>query len=474
LTTLQAATDMSVEERVHWVRDDRHSLILAGMVWVLILLLIVPEGFNYAILLDGHAPAEGGPLSRALWVALLLAAGAVIVWRASLAWLLLRSLNPFLLLFAALAVASIVWSIEPEWTARRDIRLITIVAVCLAFSLAGWHARRFQSVVRPALTMVLLGSIVFGLAAPGLAIHHELAPELIGAWRGLANHKNTFGAIACATLILWLHGWLTGGVRTWRALSGCGLAAVCLWLSRSSTAAISALGAGAFLLFLLWSPRSIQPYLKYVVGFAAAVLVIYALAILRLIPGLELLLAPVTALTGLDMTFTGRSEIWAIIVERIHQNPLLGVGYGAYWIGPVTQSPSYEFIWRMGSFYPGSAHNGYLDVTNDLGWTGLVFLLGYIAVHLRQSLRLLAADKPQGALFLALFIQQAMVNLSESHWFSVLSLQFVLMTLATTALARLLLELHLRTRFGEPLRQVVRSTAPAPLAAAADGGASAT
>jgi O-antigen ligase len=175
----------------------------------------------------------------------------------------------------------------------------------------------------------------------------------------------------------------------------------------------------------------------------------------------------------MDMTFTGRSEIWALIVERIHLNPLLGVGYGAYWIGPVAQSPSYEFIWRMGSFYPGSAHNGYLDVANDLGWTGLVFLLGYIAVHLRQSLRVLAADKTQGALFLALFIQQAMVNLSESHWFSVLSLQFVLMTLATAALARLSLELNLRTRFGEPL-QHVRSTAPTPLTAAAGGGASLT
>jgi len=186
------------------------------------------------------------------------------------------------------------------------------------------------------------------------------------------------------------------------------------------------------------------------------------------------LLAPMSLL-GMDTTFTGRSEIWAIIVGRFHFNPLLGVGYGAYWIGPVAQSPSYEFIWRMGSFYPGSAHNGYLDVANDLGWTGLVCLLGYIAVHLRQSLRALAADRSQGALFLALFVQQAMVHLAESHWFSVLSLQFMLMTLATMVLARLLLELKLRARFGQPLRQMpplatARSGMPETLAVAADGG----
>jgi O-antigen ligase len=288
----------------------------------------------------------------------------------------------------------------------------------------------------------------------------------------LTNHKNTFGALACTALILWLHGWLAGDVRRTPALLGCTLAAMCLWLSRSSTSAIAAAAATAALLLLMSSPRSVQPYLKYAVAVAALVLVVFAVAILRLVPGLDLLLTPIRLLTGLDMTFTGRNEIWAIIVERIHLNPLLGVGYGAYWTGPVPQSPSYEFVWRMGSFYPGSAHNGYLEVANDLGSAGLVCLLGYVAVHVQQSLRLLAADKAQGALFIALFVQQAMVNLSESHWFSVLSLQSVLMTLATTALARLLLEQRLRAHFGEPLQQVWSlepdsAVEPAPLAASA-------
>jgi O-antigen ligase len=123
----------------------------------------------------------------------------------------------------------------------------------------------------------------------------------------------------------------------------------------------------------------------------------------------------------------------------------------------------------MGGFYPGSAHNGYLEIANDLGWIGLLCLLGYIVVHLRQSLRVLAVDRAQGALFLALFIQQALVNLSESHWFSVLSLQFALMTLATAALSRLLLERNLRARFGEPVQHV---PSPAPgVAIAGSGGA---
>ena len=89
-------------------------------------------------------------------------------WRVGLAWLLARALNPFLLCVVALAVASVAWSIDPALSLRRLVRLGTIVLVCVAFVLMGWHARRYQNVVRPILTLVLLGSIVFGLVFPAL------------------------------------------------------------------------------------------------------------------------------------------------------------------------------------------------------------------------------------------------------------------------------------------------------------------
>ncbi len=59
-------------------------------------------------------------------------------------------------------------------------------------------------------------------------------------------------------------------------------------------------------------------------------------------------------------------------------------------------------------------------------------------------------DRPQAVLYLALFLQQSITNFSESHWFNVLSIDFLLITLATMALARGLLDHRLRTAFGEP------------------------
>jgi O-antigen ligase len=88
-------------------------------------------------------------------------------------------------------------------------------------------------------------------------------------------------------------------------------------------------------------------------------------------------------------------------------------------------------------FYPNEAHNGYLEIVNDLGFIGLMVLMGYLILYLRQSLRLLRFDRYQAALYLAIFFQQAIINLSESLWLSVnAGLSFTVMTFATISLAR--------------------------------------
>jgi len=106
-----------------------------------------------------------GLASRALWMGLLGLGGALIAWRATLAIALLRRLNPFLPLMVALALASIAWSIDPSLSTRRVYRLVTILVVCIAFVLSGWHARRCQDVVRPALTL-RSRSVCSALSAP--------------------------------------------------------------------------------------------------------------------------------------------------------------------------------------------------------------------------------------------------------------------------------------------------------------------
>jgi len=70
-------------------------------------------------------------------------------------------------------------------------------------------------------------------------------------------------------------------------------------------------------------------------------------------------------------------------------------------------------------FYPTQSHNGYLEMVNDLGFVGLTCLLLYLVYWIRQSLQLMKLDRGQGVLFLGLFFQQAITNLTESTWLAI-------------------------------------------------------
>ena len=436
-----------------WVLDNRYSFLLASMLCVLVMIMVIPDGFNYGV--DAEPPTSGSALYRLLWLSLLGLGSLFTLWRFGLAWLLVRHMNIFMLLFSVLAVMSITWSIDSSLTVRRIVRLVTFLLVCSAFVLSAWHARRFQNIVRPVLTFLLFGSIVFALVSPQLAIHWENSPELYGAWHGLATQKNGLGALACFGVIFWFHAWLNHEVKLRTALVGVGIAFICLVKSKSDTSLITAVVAMMMMTLMMRAPPSLRPYRALLISVSAIILLVYGLAILRIVPGSEALLKPIMALTGKDMTFSNRSLIWEIISAHIKLHPILGTGYSAYWTPqPIIGHDSFVFLSLMQGFYPGSAHNGYLEVINDLGWVGLFLLLGFIFVYLRQSIQLMATDTGQGALYIGLFFQQAITNLSESHWFDVSSVDFVFMMLATMAMGRSLLEHRLRKVFGDPASSI--------------------
>lgn len=404
------------------------------LVTLLIAIMVVPQGLDYV----GYdsMPAAGDLLSRTVWLVLLLGGLYLVARHSARAITVLRSFNPYLLLFVVLATVSVAWSIDPGVTLRRLVRLYTMLLVCVGFTLVGWHRMRFQSVMRTLLTVLLIASVIFVYTNPEIAIHHAANhPELMNAWHGITTGKNIFGSLASAGVLLWLHAWLSKEVPKIQVLAGLALSGTCLVMSRSSTSLMATAFAIIFMLILLRSPGSMRRYMPYFVGLFAIVIVVYALAVLHLVPGLDVILAPITLVTGKDLTFTGRTDIWYILNLHIRLHPWFGTGYGAYWVGPYPTSPSYQMM-AMLLFYPTEGHNGYLDVVNDLGLVGGFCLLGYFANYVRAALRLMKLDRYQAGLYLTLLFRAFIADMSESHWFSVLSVDFVIMTLATAALAR--------------------------------------
>jgi O-antigen ligase len=421
------------------IRDRGLGILTALLAAALILYLTVPDDIftpdNQKI--GAAAMAQANPVGRTIKFGLLAAGLAVILARLVAARSLLRHLNRFLLMFLVLVPASYVWSISPSATLARFVSIMSIVSVCTAFCLVGWHPRRFQNVLRPVITLILAASVLMYLTNPEIAIEHGEG-TLKDAWRGICSQKNLFGMISSMGVIFWVHAVLTREVGLIRGLAGAALAFTCVVYSRSSASLLATMLSCIVLLLCLNMPRPLRRYMPYMVGGFVMLVLLYALTILRLVPGLDILLVPVTHLTGKDTTFSNRSEIWAIIQQHVQLSPLLGSGYGAYWTGPVPTSPSFIFLQLMW-FYPTESHNGYLEITNDLGFLGLTVLLGYLIQFTRDSIDVMRVQRAQGALFLGLFFQQAIMNLSESCWLEINSGPILpVMILATFALARTL------------------------------------
>jgi exopolysaccharide production protein ExoQ len=416
---------------------DPGSRLLPVLLLLLFTIMVVPPGLDY----QGRGstnPNEGDAFSLATWIVLLLGSTYLVIRNRRQVRELLAAVNRPFLYFIVLASLSLLWSIEPAITLKRIERLYIIVLVSIAFASVGWQTRRFENSLRRVLFLLLAASAIFCYWNPQLAIHQEHSAELMNAWHGVTTGKNVLGTLAGCAFILWLHGLLSGETSRVAALANMALAGLCLIMCRSSTSLMATVFAAFFVVLLLRPPGFMQRQMPYFIGLFATAVLIYALAVLNIVPGMSAILTPISMITGKDLTFSGRTNIWYVLRLHMRLHPLLGTGYEAYWIGPVPSSPSYEMVkWLW--FYPTEGHNGYLDVMNDLGYVGGICLLAYFIVYLRQGLELMRLEKARGALYLALIFRAFLADMSESHWFSVTSIDFVIFTLATFSLARELL-----------------------------------
>ena len=80
---------------------------------------------------------------------------------------------------------------------------------------------------------------------------------------------------------------------------------------------------------------------------------------------------------GRNPTLTDRTEVWSVILNQAG-NPWVGTGFESFWLGP-----RLDRIWSIYSWHPGEAHNGYIEIYLNLGWTGLVLLAVVIATGYR-------------------------------------------------------------------------------------------
>jgi exopolysaccharide production protein ExoQ len=371
----------------------RLELAAAGLT-----LLMFSEAFLPRLLApDAAEMASDDKFLRYLWLPFyaLVATG---LWRAGGAVLAAAARAPFLILLCLLAMASTLWSIDPDMTLRRSIAVLmtTLLGVYLAARFDWLTALRLLGAVWLAL---MTASLIAGIVAPGFAVMTETHP---GAWSGGWWEKNELGGHAARSSFLFAFlAWRDAPRRrVW--IPGLIIALALVVLSTSATALLGALVGVGVIVAAWWMVK----------GKRLALAFLWAGAVVGGGAGLLLAVAPevLLALIGREPSLTGRTDIWAELVAAISQKPALGHGYLAFW-GPESE-PRY-WLRKAVSWDAPSGHNGWLDLAVGLGLVGAALFAADVLCNIWRSLSL-AMRSPSGVFAIGFLAQFLLFAMSES------------------------------------------------------------
>jgi exopolysaccharide production protein ExoQ len=311
---------------------------------------------------------------------------AIVFWMMKSQWRQVLSLAKrfkTLSLLAVLAFVSTVWSQDPSHSA------VVGGCYCVDTLFAFWLVARFDTeelmtVLERLLLVVCVLSLLMVMFFPKFGLS-QLDVRNPNAWAGIFSSR---GATARPLLYLIVPSFLL-----WRkhATLGRGITLLLgLWIVYKAHVVTTDLLMALFMGYLIvqyfnrrLGPRSSLALLAAVFGGGLVISLL----------GIALLPTILQAL-GRDPTLTGRTEIWSVLVDSVMKRPFLGYGYYAFWQG--LKGESGIAIHRLNWTF-GYAHNGYLEITLQLGLLGLAVFLVSLFQAIRNSWTCLRLDRTSGS-----------------------------------------------------------------------------
>lgn len=378
-------------------------LVKAELAYATISLVLLTGAFSFFFAPIEASTSDGNGLAQSVFAGIYLIALCLIVLRPKelARFLLSERLLPLLTLFA---VASTAWSTTPELTLRRSLAL----AGTMVFGI--YLANRFNLQQLLALLAwtsiaIITLSVVFALFYPQIG---QMQAIHFGAWRGVFIHKNILGRFMTLSFLILVQYSMQRPRHSW--LYWMFALASLLVLHRSQSASAAVVLAACLLAlalapaFQLRSNLALLVLLTVILGLGGT-----AIYLLDHSEG-------VLSLLDRDLTLTGRTDLWRLIIGAIHERPWLGYGYGSFWTNWF--GPSGELWARLGWEAP-HAHNGALELLLDIGIIGSALFFASLARTVRRAL---LSTQPAiqlhnywGLIFLIFLL---LVNVTESAFLS--------------------------------------------------------
>lgn len=373
---------------------------------------------------------EGSPLDRLVYSVLILI-GISVLMKRKLQGINIFKANYWLFLFFFYWTFSLIWSDFPFVGFKRLIKDLGNVIMILIVLTEFDSIKAVKAILARYVYIVIPLSVLFIKYYPDIGrYYHVWTWEVY--YSGIGIGKNALGSIVLFSglFLVWdLVQIKSDNGFTRRKLfliNRTILILMALWLltKASSSTSLFCLVLGTSIILFFRFP-SIKKKIKYFGTYS----ILLALLILffYFVPGtLEL----VVGLLGRDITFTGRTDLWADLL-REPINPILGYGYKSFWL-----SPGAAHMWDKYYYHPIQAHNGYLETYLDGGIIGLSLLLALIISTGKKLKNGILSGYSLDVFFLAFFVvilfyswTEAIFNTQHILWFI-----FLLITLYNTQL----------------------------------------
>ncbi len=319
--------------------DEGLSQSLRDGVAVAILLMVFVTLTPFADLGDPRLLelSSGNETATYLTLFLLLGAAGLLLHRT--AGLLLRSLatGENLLLLAWLLAVSVALSIDPGVSARR---FVLSFATFLLAAMLPWLTRglkHFTVLMLGIAALVLVLSYLGVLLVPHLTIHQAndlIEPEIAGDWRGIYGHKNAAAGMMAVFVYV---GWFAA--RTGRPIIGVAIsiAALVFLVGSGGKSALGMLFVVAVIAVMVDRARSLP---------ARALAAFGPLALIGFLTVGSITSEAARALLSalpIDVTFTGRTEIWSFAIDALAAHPWKGQGFEAFWYSDAVRFGAEDF-----------------------------------------------------------------------------------------------------------------------------------
>lgn len=396
------------------------------LIWPTIWYLIVasrPFGVWLAMwgvpLPGGSGDAAEGSLIDRLFFSVLTVMGLRVLMRRQFDWGGTLRRNPWITVFVIFMAVSILWSQFPFVSFKRYIKIVGSIVMAMVVLTDENPLEACLTVIRRCLYIHLPFSIICVKYFRDIGVDFDWNGTT-SMWQGIATSKNVLGQVAMLGVIyfFWevLRRWRDVGWRNPLLL----YLAMAIYLLKGAEQTISLTSVSvcvfALVIFLTmqslrFHPVALRNFVLLVFAGVAALVTLVLVHSVVMFPADSVFGKIITGF-GRDITLTDRTYIWHDVYEAASQDPLLGVGFGGFWIGRDANIPwNANMTWVL-----GEAHDGYIETYLQMGLIGAFLLAVVLITTMPKLLDGLPENFDFGCFRVTLFLTILLINITESTY----------------------------------------------------------